>query len=144
MPSTRSAAVAGSFYPAGACALREELARCFEAARPTAPDPSGRSPKLLVVPHAGTRYSGPIAASAYATLSAAARRGGVRRVVLLGPAHRVPVRGLAAPTVGAFATPLGAIPIDQAALAGLDNLPQVERSDLAHEWEHSLELQLPF
>jgi len=144
MPSTRSAAVAGSFYPAEPHALREELARCFAAARPTAPDPSGRPPKLLVVPHAGTRYSGPIAASAYATLSAAAERSRVRRVVLLGPAHRVPVRGLAAPTVAAFATPLGAIPIDEAALSTLSDLPQVERSDLAHQWEHSLELQLPF
>lgn len=144
MPSTRSAAVAGSFYPAAPSALREELGRCFAAARPTAPDPSGRPPKLLVVPHAGTRYSGPIAASAYATLAGAEGRHRIRRVVLLGPAHRVPLRGLAAPTVATFATPLGAIPIDQAALAELDDLRQIERSDRAHEWEHSLELQLPF
>jgi MEMO1 family protein len=144
MPSTRPTAVAGSFYPASPSALRKEIARCFAAASPVSPRPDGRPPKLLVVPHAGTVYSGAVAASAYATLGAAARRGQIERVVLLGPAHRMPVRGLAAPTSAAFATPLGTVPIDQAALAELDALPQVERSDEAHAWEHSLEVQLPF
>ncbi|WP_374563440.1 AmmeMemoRadiSam system protein B [Ideonella sp.] len=146
MPTTRLPAVAGSFYPAEPQALRDEIARCFALARPALPDPSGRPPKLLVVPHAGTVYSGPVAASAYATLAAAARHGRIRRVVLLGPAHRVPVRGLAAPAAGitAFDSPLGAVPLDTAALARLDDLPQVERSNLAHAQEHSLEVQLPF
>jgi MEMO1 family protein len=138
--STRHPAVAGSFYPAEPAALRDEVARCLADARPSAPS---APPKMLVVPHAGTTYSGPVAASAYGMLAGAARER-IRRVVLLGPAHRVPVRGLAAPTVSAFATPLGDIPLDQAALSALAELPFVERSDRAHEWEHSLELQLPF
>jgi len=140
--STRHPAVAGSFYPAEPAALREEVARCLREARAAAPASSG-PPKMLVVPHAGTTYSGPVAASAYAMLAGTARER-IRRVVLLGPAHRVPVRGLAAPTVLAFATPLGAIPLDQAALREVAELAFVERSDRAHEWEHSLELQLPF
>jgi hypothetical protein len=144
MPTIRPPAVAGSFYPAEPQALREEMGRCFALAHATPPEPGGRPPKLLVVPHAGTIYSGPIAASGYAALAAAARHGQVRRVVLLGPAHRVPVRGLAAPTVDAFASPLGEVPLDADALASLDDLPQVERSDFAHALEHSLEVQLPF
>src|SRR5689334_11301835 len=128
MPSTRPAAVAGMFYPDRARDLRAELARCAEAARtPASSMPA--APKLIVVPHAGYAYSGPIAASAYATLMAA--RGRIRRVVLLGPTHRVAVRGLAAPTDDRFETPLGLVPIDQAALAELDRLPQVQRSDVA-------------
>lgn len=144
MPFTRPAAVAGRFYPAEAAALRAELAHCFEQAAVPAPHPSParHSPKLLLVPHAGYIYSGPIAASAYATLAATHEQ--VQRVVLLGPAHQVPVLGLAAPTVSAFDTPLGPVPIDTEALDALQDLPQLERSDLAHAHEHSLEVQLPF
>ncbi|MBI5269081.1 MAG: AmmeMemoRadiSam system protein B [Burkholderiales bacterium] len=142
--SARPAAVAGSFYPADPAALREEIARCFAEARPSTPGPAGRPPKMLVVPHAGTVYSGPVAGSAYATLAAAAGRTALRRVVPLGPAHRVPVLGLAAPAAARFDTPLGPIRIDPDAVAQVAELPQVVRSDRAHEWEHSLELQLPF
>ena len=99
-------------------------------------------PKALVVPHAGYIYSGPVAAAAYEELGAA--RGIVKRVVLLGPVHRVPVRGLAVPTDEAFATPLGSVPIDGEALAAVRSLPQVVASDLAHLQEHALEVQLPF
>jgi MEMO1 family protein len=99
-------------------------------------------PKALIVPHAGYMYSGAVAARAYDELSAA--RGVVRRVVLLGPVHRVAVRGLAVPTAEAFDTPLGRIRIDQEALQGLRDLPQVVASDRAHALEHSLEVQLPF
>jgi AmmeMemoRadiSam system protein B/AmmeMemoRadiSam system protein A len=140
MPSTRAAAVAGHFYPADAAALREQVARCLEQA--DTDDERERPPKLLVVPHAGYVYSGEIAAQAYALLARWRER--ITRVVLLGPVHRVPVRGLAAPTVAAFQTPLGRVPIDRAALADLRDLPQVVRDDFAHAPEHSLEVQLPF
>src|SRR5881397_2811988 len=135
MPSTRAAAVAGHFYPADAATLREQVARCLEQA--DTDDERERPPKLLVVPHAGYVYSGEIAAQAYALLARWRER--ITRVVLLGP-----VRGLAAPTVAAFQTPLGRIPIDRAALADLRDLPQVVRDDFAHAPEHSLEVQLPF
>jgi len=140
MVSVRPAAVAGSFYPAAPAVLTEQVLACLAEVPPVAPEPP--RPKLLVVPHAGYVYSGPIAARAYARLQPWAAQ--IRRVVLLGPVHRVPVRGLAAPTVAAFETPLGRVPVDQAALAQLADLPQVLRSDRAHAMEHSLEVQLPF
>jgi AmmeMemoRadiSam system protein B/AmmeMemoRadiSam system protein A len=83
-----------------------------------------------------------VAARAYDELVNA--RGSVRRVVLLGPTHRVAVRGLAAPGAQAFATPLGQVRIDREAISGLRDLPQVVVSDAAHALEHSLEVQLPF
>lgn len=99
-------------------------------------------PKALIVPHAGYVYSGSVAAEAYDRLRPA--RGIVRRVVLLGPCHRVPVRGLALPDASAFATPLGRVPIDREAIASLAGLPQVVVSGAAHAEEHALEVQLPF
>jgi hypothetical protein len=98
--------------------------------------------KALIVPHAGYIYSGPIAASAYAALFPL--RETIRRVVLLGPTHRVFIAGLALPGVQAFETPLGRIPVDQDAVHFLKPLRQVSTSPAAHELEHSLEVQLPF
>src|SRR3954463_6739633 len=141
MPSIRPAAVAGMFYPGDARALSAEVDELLgDASAMTAPRLG--FPKALVVPHAGYIYSGPVAARAYDELASA--RGVVRRVVLLGPVHRVPVRGLAIPTDTAFATPLGQVPIDHAALALVRDLPQVVASDRAHVQEHALEVQLPF
>jgi AmmeMemoRadiSam system protein B/AmmeMemoRadiSam system protein A len=138
-PAIRPAAVAGMFYPAHTEALRDTVGALLADAR--APRPP-RIPKALIAPHAGYVYSGPIAASAYATLDEARSR--VRRVVLLGPAHRVPVRGLALPGADRFATPLGEVEIDAAAVAALRELPQVTESPAAHALEHSLEVHLPF
>jgi hypothetical protein len=100
------------------------------------------APKAIIVPHAGYIYSGSTAALAYARVAAA--RDTIRRVVLLGPVHRVPVRGLALPGADAFATPLGSIEIDQKAVAAITGLRQVVVSPAAHALEHSLEVQLPF
>jgi AmmeMemoRadiSam system protein B/AmmeMemoRadiSam system protein A len=68
----------------------------------------------------------------------------VERVVLLGPSHFAALAGLALPEDELFLTPLGAIPIDEAAAARALALPQVTRSAAAHLREHSLEVQLPF
>lgn len=108
------------------------------APTPTRPEP----PKALIVPHAGHVYSGPIAASAYGLLRPFASR--YRRVVLLGPSHRVPLRGLGLPGVGAFATPLGLVPLDEEAVALAAECPAVGVAPAAHAREHSLEVQLPF
>ncbi len=138
MHAVRPAAVAGTFYPGNPRSLEQVLEELLEQAS-TGPGPV---PKAVIVPHAGYVYSGPIAAAAYRRI--AAGRGRIRRVVLLGPAHRVPVRGLALPGVEAFATPLGSVPLDLEAAARLRGLPQVVESAPAHAFEHSLEVQLPF
>jgi len=134
--NVRPPAVAGLFYPGDAASLR---ALVEEQLRGN-PSP-GAAPKALIAPHAGYVYSGPIAARAYNSLGDARK---LRRVVLLGPAHRVPLRGLALPTVSAFHTPLGDVPLDIAGMDALADLPQVTRSDEAHRQEHSLEVHLPF
>jgi len=140
MNKVRAPAVAGMFYPAGGVELAREVGALLAQA---APDARGKPlPKAIIAPHAGYVYSGPIAASVYAQLAPA--RQTIRRIVLLGPAHRVLVRGLALPAAQAFATPLGAVPLDEAAVARIAALPQVTVSDAAHAAEHSLEVHLPF
>lgn len=141
MQHLRKPAVAGAFYPGQAAVLSRNVeALLAEAASP--PNAPQTVPKALIVPHAGYVYSGSTAARAYAALAPA--RASIRRVVLLGPVHRVPVRGLALDTATVFATPLGNIDIDQQAVAMLEGLPQVVLSAQAHAYEHSLEVQLPF
>jgi len=135
--ATRQPAVAGSFYPASALELRATVERLLRAATPRE-----LSPKALIAPHAGYIYSGPIAATAYATL--APRTDAIHRVVLLGPSHFVPFHGLALPDAEAFETPLGRIELDRAALMMLQGHPAVQVLDEAHQREHSLEVQLPF
>lgn len=141
MHTARPAAVAGTFYPAQAAVLAREVERMLrDAGEPMPPLPS--CPKVLIAPHAGYVYSGQMAAKAYATL--APWRDVIKRVVLLGPVHRVPVRGLALPGVQIFRTPLGDVPVAPSAVASLASLPQVVVSPAAHAQEHSLEVQLPF
>jgi len=138
MTQMRRPAVAGSFYPAAPDVLRAEVTRFLA----DVDAPGEPSPKAIIAPHAGYIYSGPIAAAAYARI--ASRAGTVRRVVLLGPAHRVGFRGIALPGVDAFETPLGPIPLDRAAIALIETLPQVVTRPDAHAQEHSLEVHLPF
>ncbi len=140
MRSIRPAAVAGMFYPADARELVLELDAMLGHSAGAGLAPG--FPKALIVPHAGYIYSGNVAAEAYDRLRPA--RGIVRRVVLLGPCHRVPVRGLALPDALAFATPLGEVPLDRDAIASLAGLPQVVVSSAVHAEEHALEVQLPF
>ncbi|MDD2407974.1 MAG: AmmeMemoRadiSam system protein B [Tepidiphilus sp.] len=135
----RPPAVSGLFYPASARSLQATLAAHFARATPAS---LPAAPKALIVPHAGYDYSGIVAASGYNQLTPFASR--IRRVVLFGPAHRVPLLGLALPQASAFRTPLGDVPVDMDAWNEALKLPQVEVSDRAHELEHSLEVQLPF
>ncbi len=137
MSKIRQPAVAGMFYPAEPETLRRTVERYLAEAK-ALPD----RPKAIIVPHAGYVYSGAVAASAYKAVENIADQ--VRRVVLLGPAHRVPFRGLALSSADCFATPLGEVPLDKAAESDLADLPQVKVFDDAHALEHSLEVQLPF
>jgi len=137
----RPAAVAGMFYPGAPQALASAVSVYLAEGAPE-PGSAVPAPKALIVPHAGYVYSGPIAARAYRRIAPA--RETVRRVVLLGPVHRVPIRGLAAPSAHAFATPLGTVSVDVSAVARALELKQVRVSEAAHALEHSLEVQLPF
>jgi hypothetical protein len=141
MHDIRPAAVAGMFYPGAPAALAANVRACLMEAATRARTGAPR-PKALIVPHAGYVYSGPIAAAAYTRL--AALHATIRRVVLLGPAHRVAIRGLALPSARAFATPLGEVEVDRKAAALALTLPQVVEDDSVHALEHALEVQLPF
>jgi AmmeMemoRadiSam system protein B/AmmeMemoRadiSam system protein A len=140
MPTIRPAAVAGMFYPADQARLAADVDALLSAAARAQQD--SIAPKAIIAPHAGYVYSGAVAASAYARLSTA--RDQIRRVILLGPVHRVPVRGLALPAAEQFETPLGRVSIDRAAVDAIRHLPQVVESAAVHEQEHSLEVHLPF
>lgn len=145
MSNIRHAAVAGLFYPEDPRELDTMIRHLLDEASPrqtAAGQPADSAPKALIVPHAGYIYSGPVAASAYVRLKTAASR--VRRVVLLGPCHRVPLRGLAASSADAFETPLGTVSVDKKALAEVLTLPEVTVFDATHAEEHSLEVHLPF
>ncbi len=134
---TRRPAVAGMFYPAQKTELASVVEGCLAAVR----EPHA-APKAIIAPHAGYVYSGPIAGTAYAPFLQ--NRGAIRRVVLLGPAHRVAFRGMAVSTAYAFATPLGLVPVDKAGVDAVLKLPGVGTLDAAHAEEHSLEVHLPF
>src|SRR5690606_33707004 len=115
-PTPRPAAVAGLFYPDAPERLAHDVDGALSQARSVSP-----VPKALIVPHAGYRYSGPVAAAGYASLRAAAAT--IRRVVIVGPCHRVPVHGLAVPSASRFETPLGVVDVDREAMVTIADLP---------------------
>jgi AmmeMemoRadiSam system protein B/AmmeMemoRadiSam system protein A len=131
--------VAGLFYPADPGRLRSEVTGYVRSAAPP-PDPA--PPKAVIAPHAGYRYSGATAGAAYRAL--APWRGRVQRVVLAGPAHRLPVSGVGVSTADAWRTPLGDMALDVSACRELVELGAAVEADEAHGPEHSLEVQLPF
>jgi AmmeMemoRadiSam system protein B len=137
MPNVRAPAVAGHFYSDDPAKLDASVEGHLDA-----PDAWEVPAKAIVAPHAGHIYSGPIAGTAYGSVRHLADR--VRRIVLLGPAHRVPFKGIAAASADALATPLGEIPVDRAAVAQALTLSDVALLDAAFEEEHSLEVHLPF
>jgi len=126
--TVREPAVAGMFYPSDPDELRMQIDGFLAEAKRQ----EGPPPKAIIVPHAGTIYSGPIAASAYAQILPA----GIERVVLLGPSHHVFLHGLATSSAELWRTPLGDVPLERPR--------ELPANDAAHELEHSLELQLPF
>jgi MEMO1 family protein len=134
----RPPAVAGQFYSADPRRLRSDIMELLTKV----PASSSTSPKALIAPHAGYVYSGRAAAAAFACLQGAAQT--IKRVVLIGPAHCVQLKGIAVPTVDAFETPLGRVRLDREALVGIGDLPSVTQSDAAHAPEHALEVEVPF
>lgn len=135
--NVRIPAVAGSFYPDNVEQLKQQLANFLDE------EPIGDIvPKALIVPHAGYCYSGAIAGHAFSYLQKI--KNSLQRVILLGPSHQVPLRGCAVPSSDVFVTPLGDVSIDQSACQQLQMLGLANHSDQAHQWEHALEVQLPF
>jgi len=134
----RQPAVAGLFYPADPDELHEMVQEMLQKAHKL-PD---HKVKALIAPHAGYIYSGPVAASAYVQLYSLKET--IKRVVLLGPSHRVPFQGLACSSADYFHMPLGDIPLDKDAIEQIASLPQIQMLDQAHQAEHSLEVHLPF
>ncbi|WP_259782805.1 AmmeMemoRadiSam system protein B [Aestuariispira ectoiniformans] len=141
MTTVRPAAVAGQFYPGNPAELGGTINR-FLAQADASHIQVGEPPKALIVPHAGYVFSGACAARAYATIAKVADK--ISRVILMGPCHRAAIHGLATTSADAWETPLGQVEIDQRAIATLTNLDQVSVNDAAHQWEHSLEVHLPF
>lgn len=137
MTNVRRPAVAGLFYPDDPQRLTRTVKEFLDSAQQ-----GEKPPKALIAPHAGYVYSGPIAATAYATLASV--RETVTRVVLLGPSHRVPFYGLAVSSADRYLTPLGEVPLDREAIERISSLKQVNPLEEAHAAEHSLEVHLPF
>lgn len=125
------------FYPAEPAELQAMVDEFLDQGHGMSPPP-----KILIAPHAGYIYSGPVAGSAFRAL--APLRSTIRRVVLAGPTHRIPFRGIALSSAKCFSTPLGDVPVDEAAVGLISALPDVVPFDLAHAQEHSLETHLPF
>ncbi|MEZ4294732.1 MAG: AmmeMemoRadiSam system protein B [Polyangiaceae bacterium] len=132
----RPPAVAGTFYPGSKADLSALVDRLLLGA---APAPTRQVPKAIVVPHAGYIYSGAIAASAFKLFEPL--RNTLKRIILLGPAHRVYLDGLASPGAAALSTPLGLVPVDSEMLS---RIPEVAADPRAHAHEHSLEVEIPF
>ncbi len=133
----REAVVAGLFYPQSGQQLGAQvgafLTPCSEPEVPI---------QALIAPHAGYCYSGAVAGKAYAYLKSIAPV--IKRVVLLGPSHRVALRGCALCDYKRYSTPLGDVEVEQSSYQQLLKLPEVSLNNQAHSLEHSLEVQLPF
>src|SRR5512138_1355219 len=99
----RPAAVAGSWYPASADRLAREVDDYVARAQVDERD----VPLAIVAPHAGLKYSGPVAAFAYR----AVQHGAYDAAVLVGPSHFVAFNGVAIWPRGAWQTPFGAVPV---------------------------------
>ena len=137
----RPASAAGLYYPRDADGLRCALQTLLGSGGNTGT--SVRLPKALIVPHAGYAYSGAVAAAAFRTLDSVAAAS-IRHVVLLGPSHRVKMRGLALPSYDHFSTPLGQVRVDDEGRRRLRELGLAGIADAPHALEHSLEVQVPF
>ncbi len=135
--SLRSPAVAGTFYPAEPDTLARVVRACLDGAQ-TEPVAA----KAIVAPHAGYVYSGPIAGTSFRSVAHLADR--VKRVVLLGPSHRMAFAGMAVSSATGFLTPLGVVAIDTAAVQRIVALPAVRVFDAPYNGEHALEVELPF
>ena len=134
MKTARPPAVAGAFYPSDPGVLAQTVDALLSEAQV-----HPRKARAIIAPHAGYVYSGPVAATAYQALDP-----GTRRVVILGPTHRVGIEGMALTGADFQRTPLGDVPTDKELEAKIASLPEVVTAPVVHAQEHSLEVHLPF
>lgn len=144
MNSVRAPAVSGTFYPSNRTVLRQTVNKYLETAvSPSlSQKQSSKIPKAIIAPHAGYIYSGAIAGVAYQRLQGRSEH--IKRVVLIGPAHTMRIRGLATVSVDALVTPLGEVEVDKEVLEQIRPFPQLQTNDAVHAQEHGLEVHLPF
>ncbi len=134
----RKSILAGTWYPGNKQTLTEAIEGYLAEA--DAKSPEGNL-KAVIVPHAGHKYSGPVAAHAYTLL----RGKDIRRVIMIGPSHRVAFRGVSVNLQSGYETPLGIVPVDQElAKKIIDADPLIRQVPKVHASEHALEIQLPF
>ncbi len=136
----RKPVFAGSFYPADRTALEKMVDGFIREA-----DSKGdrlASPLIgMIAPHAGYEYSGGVAGYTYSQLKDRT----YRTIVIIGPSHQVPFRGVSIYPSGFWETPLGRVEIDQkAAQTLMENCKSIKAFSPAFDREHSLEVQLPF
>ncbi|HYA78623.1 MAG TPA: AmmeMemoRadiSam system protein B [Verrucomicrobiae bacterium] len=148
MPTIRRPTVAGQFYGSDAEALRAQIKNCFlnDIGPKKLPnvnlDNHPRSIVGMICPHAGYMYSGPVAASAFFQLALDGKPG---TVVLMGPNHTGYGSALSLMIEGAWRTPLGDVEIDsETANKIIRETSVIDVDELAHRYEHSIEVQLPF
>jgi len=138
--NVRRAAVAGTWYPGDAAALAAAVDAYLARAASSSTAPVGDL-VALIAPHAGLRYSGPVAAHAYSLL----RNRMFEVAVLVGPSHFAGFDGVSVYSAGGFDTPFGVVPVDsECARAIAAATPIVHEQPAVHAREHSLEMQLPF
>lgn len=134
----RTPKVAGRFYPANQAELLDLVSGLLD--RQPKP-PLAQKPRLLIVPHAGYPYSGPVAASAFRRIEGQT----YDAVVVVAFTHRIQFDGASVDTRESYLTPLGELPVDQEAVAILQTYPGIRHVEEVHQAdEHSLEVELPF
>lgn len=143
MTTVKNPAVAGLFYPSDPSELRTTVDRMLSSAKKVLPADAAqekdRYAKAVMAPHAGYVYSGEIAAHAYQTLDP-----DTKRVLVIGPTHRVGIEGMALTGADIQRTPLGDIPTDDDLTLALELHPDVITAPIVHAQEHSIEVHLPF
>ena len=136
MQKIRLPAVAGSFYPSDRTVLLNQVKAMIDNARGGL---GGPTPKALILPHAGYRFSGAVASQGIALLSPVQE---ITRVVILSPAHTMRIDGMVVPAHHGFETRLGVVPVDLECLKMLANQPSVTVQDDPHAKEHGIDVLL--
>jgi len=134
----RPSTLAGSWYPRSREKLTDTIRGFLSKVKPV--NFSGKL-KAVIVPHAGYRYSGEIAAHAYRLLKGTQ----FKRIVLIGPSHRMGFEGVSVNLQSGYETPLGIVPVDLEMCNKIINAsPDIRYIKRAHTLEHCIEIQLPF